>query len=888
MFSDWIRGLRDPELLYKKLLVLVDQVEDSARTAFRASCHTVRSLAKIAYWALVGALGVTLFAAVAWVVLVLLKVNQPVPYQALAILIGLAWALFGTFVAFLVGAVEGLVRQFPRLEQILADTKESIVGWLRVPAWIAFVSLFLAVLMSRFPGLRTPDSFLVLLTMVLVFGLATFLGVCTVNLEWLRRVVVIQLGIAAVVLLVAPQFPEATAWIDRLNKIVVEKLLGMAAARPIPPFNPESPPPFFSGVTGKPLYWYSERPGGGFVLWDRSGFDPDTSERLLAVDTKSKREEIIAWFRRNPPPPHPLPPPLERSDDAVIWVVVGIVGIFVVVMAMRSIRRARTTNGSPTPPSEKSRPVGGTAAAPMPNIGSSGSMWEKAAETVMTQFRVVVLLALLAVVLHIWLLQRTTVTFDFVADEQPVGRQLGLTVFWNGKPITPGQRLPPGEGILRVESPNYESVQFSQNIKYGRLNHFGNLRLVRSEGFLEVVSPHRPVKFRVRRGDQTVGERTTPTEILNLPVDSYQIEAVYKNFYRTNRIEVTRGKTNSWTADFELGSISVNSSLSPASYVLRKNNDLVSSGQTPAQINDLPLGIYEVVAQHKSFTESERIALWKNRTTDVMIVFMLGSLDLTSTPAGAEYSLTGTRSDRGRTPTSIAELPVGEYQLTVRNGNWIASRKVHIKHGETNRQHVAFDEAESLDKAIRKLIQGRDYRRASEQLKTYLNQFGTNAASGLLATLYREYSSDVEKRIRSSLRANRLEEAQAQLDGYGVLFETTPEYVELESEIQTRSNVAVLTFHNPKDAVDNALRLVLAPVLGATEWIEVHIDRKKAATFPAAQQSRNVTVQAGSHTYEVYYVYRNALNLFMPERQLLKSGVVEVSKGSKTVIILGK
>src|SRR5689334_18966248 len=139
MISDWIRGIRDPELLYKKLLLLVDQVEDSAKGAFRICCMTINALRKITWWCLLGAIVATIVAGAGWIVFWVLKVEASVPYQILIILVGFGWAIFLTFVAFLLGAVEGIIRQFPRLETALSDVKQSIVGWLRIPAWIAFV-----------------------------------------------------------------------------------------------------------------------------------------------------------------------------------------------------------------------------------------------------------------------------------------------------------------------------------------------------------------------------------------------------------------------------------------------------------------------------------------------------------------------------------------------------------------------------------------------------------------------------------------------------------------------------------------------------------------------------------------------------------------------------
>ncbi|MHB1308692.1 MAG: hypothetical protein ACYC23_16555 [Limisphaerales bacterium] len=328
MISDWIRGLRDPELLYKKLLLLAEQVEDSGKTAFRRACASVNTLRKLTWWCLLGAIVATVVASTGWILLWVLKVEASLPYQALVLVAGLAWAMFLTLVAFLLGAVEGIIRQFPRLERAFSDVREGIVGWLRMPAWIAFVALFFAVLMARFPALRKPESFLSLAGIVAGFGLASFLGVRSVSVAWLRRFVLFQLFIAVILLLIAPQFPHVTAWLWRqITSVTI--IIGQHANPKQLTIDPDSPPPFFDAVSGKPLFWFSRRPAGGFALWDAPGFDPDTNEEVEPVGTKEKREEILTWLRaearRNPTPvkvePAPAPKRLTvRSVDDINFV----------------------------------------------------------------------------------------------------------------------------------------------------------------------------------------------------------------------------------------------------------------------------------------------------------------------------------------------------------------------------------------------------------------------------------------------------------------------------------------------------------------------------------------------------------------------------------------
>ncbi len=319
MISDWIRGLRDPELLYKKLLLTADDLGDSAKGAYMRFCEKVAAYFKWIWGCFLGALGATAFAIVAWLLLGLFKVEAAVPYQALIILVGMAWAVFLTLVAFLLGpglgAGEAIAREFPKLEAALSGIKRNTVRWLRVPAWVAFVTLFVAVLMGRFPALHKPESLLSLVAIVAVFGLASFLGVCKVNREWLRRFVLVQLFIAVMLLLIAPQFPHVTAWVRKQTSSITEFFRPHVNPKQLA-IDPDAPPPFFDAITSEPLIWYSRRAGGGFVLWDANGFDPDTNEELQPVRTKEKREEILSWLRveaqRNSKPVKVEAPPTPK------------------------------------------------------------------------------------------------------------------------------------------------------------------------------------------------------------------------------------------------------------------------------------------------------------------------------------------------------------------------------------------------------------------------------------------------------------------------------------------------------------------------------------------------------------------------------------------------
>src|SRR5262245_46415518 len=113
MWSDWIRALRDKELLYKKLLCLADQVEDAAKGAYEAMCRRVNQTFNFVLRAFRIACVITAVVTVLWLGSRLFKVESAGFYQVLVLVAGAAWAWFLIWIAVFLGALDGIIKQFP-------------------------------------------------------------------------------------------------------------------------------------------------------------------------------------------------------------------------------------------------------------------------------------------------------------------------------------------------------------------------------------------------------------------------------------------------------------------------------------------------------------------------------------------------------------------------------------------------------------------------------------------------------------------------------------------------------------------------------------------------------------------------------------------------------
>lgn len=116
-------------------------------------------------------------------------------------------------------------------------------------------------------------------------------------------------------------------------------------------------------------------------------------------------------------------------------------------------------------------------------------------------------------------------------------------------------------------------------------------------------------------------------------------------------------------------------------------------GRSPIIVTDLTPGTYRLAIEKAGFHGEVR---WVELTKDTLVVIdadlepITGFLAVTTEPADAAVHADGEQLD-----STVTELPVGEYRLTVRAfGYEPFTRRVSIEDGETTRLHVALETAE--------------------------------------------------------------------------------------------------------------------------------------------------------------------------------------------------
>src|SRR5690606_13086815 len=130
----------------------------------------------------------------------------------------------------------------------------------------------------------------------------------------------------------------------------------------------------------------------------------------------------------------------------------------------------------------------------------------------------------------------------------------------------------------------------------------------------------------------------------------------------------------------------------------RKAAELVQVGTTPARIECLDPGEYQVLMAGEGWPEqSQFVRVVDNRDDSVSGDFAKGGLKITSDPSGAEVWIQAGESairKVGTTPLSLADLPAGKHRLELRYADWAPiSRSVEVSGGSTQDLEFSWERA---------------------------------------------------------------------------------------------------------------------------------------------------------------------------------------------------
>lgn len=193
------------------------------------------------------------------------------------------------------------------------------------------------------------------------------------------------------------------------------------------------------------------------------------------------------------------------------------------------------------------------------------------------------------------------------------------------------------------------------------------------------------------------GQQTSPAVFNDLPFGRHTLTISKEGFETVSRpVEImTEEPVTLPTIELaaSVGRLEVVSEPQGADFTLlrdpeKQNPELIAAGKTPAEINNLASGDYEVRLTAQGWPEHrEMVKVQTNRSASVSAVFAKGALNITSDPTGVEVWIrSGAEESRlgGVTPLSLATLPVGQHTLELRHADWSPIRRtVEVTEGST-------------------------------------------------------------------------------------------------------------------------------------------------------------------------------------------------------------
>lgn len=205
-----------------------------------------------------------------------------------------------------------------------------------------------------------------------------------------------------------------------------------------------------------------------------------------------------------------------------------------------------------------------------------------------------------------------------------------------------------------------------------------------------------------------VGEFTSPVTVPNLPLGQHRLRISMEGYETVERNveidEIAPRELDLVTLQRTAGRLEVVSEPKGAEFRLlrtveNEEKELVEVGNTPAMIEQLDPGEYEVFLAVEGWPEySEMVRVENNRNTSVSAVFAKGGITVTSDPVGAGVWIRSEGESEfrevGPTPRNLDDLPVGTHVLELRYRDWSPIRRtVEVAEGVTEELDFAWERA---------------------------------------------------------------------------------------------------------------------------------------------------------------------------------------------------
>ena len=289
-------------------------------------------------------------------------------------------------------------------------------------------------------------------------------------------------------------------------------------------------------------------------------------------------------------------------------------------------------------------------------------------------------------VLHLWLLSRTSLSFELSLDGKVFPSNRGLNVMVDGKPFSAGDKI--GLGHHLVEASFSGGEPFSKMVWtfYGK-NNLGLLPLETSKGSLSVAVKPSPAKIILQQENRIIQQGDDPLKMDKLPVGDYTLLIRRGEYEESYPIKIQREQLTETNIELNLGNVDLASVPPDAEFEL-SGNERHWQGKLPMHIDDVPAGDYQLITRRKGWELDEHLTVNRGKSATGNVEFKYGSIAVTSDPAGMNVSTNGV--EIGKTPITLRELQPGKYKLTATDGENDLLAEVDVAPKEAAKHNFVF------------------------------------------------------------------------------------------------------------------------------------------------------------------------------------------------------
>jgi len=254
-----------------------------------------------------------------------------------------------------------------------------------------------------------------------------------------------------------------------------------------------------------------------------------------------------------------------------------------------------------------------------------------------------------------------------------------------------------GRKTLRIVAPRGEPFQTNFFVWYGGAS-LGTIKLEHSRGTVELDIV--PAAKRVTiTGNQFRKEiQNCSRESLSLPIGDYEIETMFNRFTVNRPVAVRRNESHPVRINPDIVSFDISSEPSDAKFRLesRSYKQIEIDGATPATLDHLPIGEYQVSAWRGDYRKTVPLWLTPDPTNRLTVKFDYADVSIRSDPEDA--SVIEGDNMRGKTPLTLSLAP-GGYRFRIEKDGYYTTNIQFALAGTDLRQiginlvNIAFTEA---------------------------------------------------------------------------------------------------------------------------------------------------------------------------------------------------